>query len=193
METRDEPWPALPLESWIDTRDTLHLWTQIVGKTRMALGPEINHWWGVPLYVDARGLTTSLMVAGHRGLEIRFDFVSHDLLFLVTDGSTRRMALEPRTVADFYAEYTGHLGDLGFDVPIVGTPVELPEVIPFAEDTTHASYDADAVARFWRSLVSAHGVLSTFRGGFRGKSSPVHFFWGAFDLAVTRFSGRSAP
>ena len=193
METRDEPWPALPLESWIDTRDTLHLWTQIVGKTRMALGPEINHWWGIPLYVDARGLTTSLMVAGHRGLEIRFDFVSHDLLFLVTDGSTRRMALEPRTVADFYAEYTGHLGDLGFDVPIVGTPVELPEVIPFAEDTTHASYDADAVARFRRSLVSAHGVLSTFRSGFRGKSSPVHFFWGAFDLAVTRFSGRSAP
>lgn len=143
--------------------------------------------------MDARGLTTSLMVVGNRGLDIRFDFIEHELLFLVTDGSTRRMKLEPRTVADLYAEYTGHLDNLGFDITLVGTPVELPEAIPFAEDTVHASYDADAMSRFWRSLVSAHGVLSNVRGKFRGKSSPVHFFWGAFDLAVTWFSGRPAP
>lgn len=198
MDTRYDAWPALPVDSWIDTRDTLHLWTQIVGKTRMALGPAINHWWGVPLYVDARGLTTSLMQAGSSsgtavGLEIRFDFLTHELEFLVTDGQTRRMNLEPRTVADFYAEYTGHLRDLGFDIDIVGTPVELPDATPFAEDTAHCSYDANAVSAFWRSLVSAHSVFAAFRGEFRGKSSPVHFFWGAFDLAVTRFSGRSAP
>lgn len=126
MNTDHDAWPALPLESWIDTRDTLHLWTQIVGKTRMALGPEVNHWWGVPLYVDARGLTTSLMVTENRGLEIRFDFLNHELLILVTDGSTRRMKLEPRTVADFYAEYTGHLTDLGFDIVLVGTPSNCP-------------------------------------------------------------------
>lgn len=193
METQYEAWPALPVDSWSDTRDTVQLWTQIVGKTRLALGPEINHWWGVPLYVDGRGLTTSLMAVGTRGLEIRFDFVDHELIFLVTDGSTRRMKLEPRTVADFYAEYTGHLTDLGFDIDIVGTPVELPDATPFAEDTVHSSYDPQAMTRFWWSLVSAQRVLSTFRGEFRGKSSPVHFFWGAFDLAVTRFSGRSAP
>lgn len=193
MNAENNPWPALPVDSWIDTRDTLQLWTQIVGKTRLALGPNLNHWWGIALYVDARGLTTSLMSVGDRGLEIRFDFVAHELLFLVTDGSTRRMKLEPRTVADFYAEYTGVLKELGFEVAMVGTPVELPHATPFAEDTAHASYDADAVSRFWRSLVSAHGVFSTFRADFRGKSSPVHFFWGAFDLAVTRFSGRTAP
>lgn len=198
MENRYESWPALPVENWIDTRDTVQLWTQIVGKTRMALGPAVNHWWGVPLYVDVSGLTTSLMTAttrdgGTRGLEIRFDFLRHELLILVTDGTSRRMTLKPRTVADFYAEYTGHLRDLGFEIDIVGTPVELPDATPFAEDTAHSSYDADAVSAFWRSLVSAHSVFSTFRGEFRGKSSPVHFFWGAFDLAVTRFSGRPAP
>ncbi|MGA9870446.1 MAG: DUF5996 family protein [Rhodococcus sp. (in: high G+C Gram-positive bacteria)] len=181
------------MDSWIDTRDTVHLWTQIVGKTRMALAPAVNHWWGVPLYVDARGLTTSLMSANGRGLEIRFDFLAHEVQFLVTDGTSRRMTLAPRTVADFYREYRTHLRDLAFEIDIVGTPVELPDATPFAEDTTHASYDAEAMAKFWRSLVSAHGVFSAFRGDFRGKSSPVHFFWGAFDLAVTRFSGRPAP
>lgn len=193
MSTPYTPWPELKVDSWIDTRDTVQLWTQIVGKTRMALGPEINHWWGVPFYVDATGLTTSLMAFGSRGLEIRFDFLNHELLFLVTDGTRRTMSLEPRTVANFYAEYTAHLNELGVDVTIFGTPVELPQAIPFAEDTVHKSYDGAAMADFWRSLVSAHRVFSAFRGEFRGKSSPVHFFWGAFDLAVTRFSGRPAP
>jgi len=193
MQPEYDAWPSLPVDSWIETRDTVQLWTQIVGKTRMALGPAVNHWWGVPLYVDARGLTTSLMPVGDRGLEIRFDFLAHELIFEVTDGSSRRMKLEPRTVADFYSEYTAHLDALSIDVDIVGTPVELPDATPFAEDTVHGSYDAEAVSAFWRSLVSAHSVFSAFRADFRGKSSPVHFFWGAFDLAVTRFSGRPAP
>jgi hypothetical protein len=193
MQPEYDAWPSLPVDSWIETRDTVQLWTQIVGKTRMALGPAVNHWWGVPLYVDARGLTTSLMPVGDRGLEIRFDFLAHELVFEVTDGSSRRMKLEPRTVADFYSEYTAHLDALKIDVDIVGTPVELPDATPFAEDTVHGSYDAEAVSAFWRSLVSAHSVFSAFRADFRGKSSPVHFFWGAFDLAVTRFSGRPAP
>jgi hypothetical protein len=193
MQPEYDAWPSLPVDSWIETRDTVQLWTQIVGKTRMALGPAVNHWWGVPLYVDARGLTTSLMPVGDRGLEIRFDFLAHELIFEVTDGSSRRMKLEPRTVADFYSEYTAHLDALKIDVDIVGTPVELPDATPFAEDTVHGSYDAEAVSAFWRSLVSAHSVFSAFRADFRGKSSPVHFFWGAFDLAVTRFSGRPAP
>ena len=193
MTHTSDAWPALPVDSWIDTHDTVHLWTQIVGKTRMALGPTTNHWWGVTLYVDARGLTTSLMPAGTRGLEIRFDFLDHELIFLVTDGSTRRMKLQPRTVADFYSEYTRHLTELGFDIPIMGTPVELPDATPFAEDTAHSAYNAKAMSAFWQSLVSAYSVFSQFRADFRGKSSPVHFFWGAFDLAVTRFSGRPAP
>lgn len=193
MQPEYDAWPSLPVDSWIETRDTVQLWTQIVGKTRMALGPAVNHWWGVPLYVDARGLTTSLMPVGDRGLEIRFDFLAHELIFEVTDGSSRRMKLEPRTVADFYSEYTAHLDALSIDVDIVGTPVELPDATPFAEDTVHGSYDAEAVSAFWRSLVSEHSVFSAFRADFRGKSSPVHFFWGAFDLAVTRFSGRPAP
>jgi len=193
MQPEYDAWPSLPVDSWIETRDTVQLWTQIVGKTRMALGPAVNHWWGVPLYVDARGLTTSLMPVGDRGLEIRFDFLAHELIFEITDGSSRRMKLEPRTVADFYSEYTAHLDALKIDVDIVGTPVELPDATPFAEDTVHGSYDAEAVSAFWRSLVSAHSVFSAFRADFRGKSSPVHFFWGAFDLAVTRFSGRPAP
>lgn len=193
MTNRYEAWPSLPVDSWIDTRDTVHLWTQIVGKTRMALGPAVNHWWGVTLYVDGSGLTTSLMPAGDRGLEIKFDFLNHELLFQLTDGTSRRMALAPRTVADFYDEYTRHLRELGLDVRIVGTPVELPHAVPFAEDTTHCSYDAEAMSTFWHSLVSADRVFSRFRGEFRGKSSPSHFFWGAFDLAVTRFSGRPAP
>lgn len=186
-------WPALPVADWQDTRDTLMLWTQIVGKIRMAASAPVNHWWHVPLYVDARGLTTSLIPYGSKGFEISFDFIEHRLLIRVTDGSTRSMALAPRSVADFYAELRSHLGELGLDVPIMGVPVEIPEVIPFADDTVHASYDAQAVHDFWRSLVSAHRVFSAFRAEFTGKVSPVHFFWGAFDLAVTRFSGRPAP
>ena len=188
-----EPWPALPLAQWQDTRDTLHLWTQVVGKVRMALTPAANHWWHVPLYVDARGLTTSLMPYRGGGLEIVFDLTAHELQVLTTRGERRRMSLEPRSVADFTGEFRAHLRDLDVDVPIHPVPVEVIEAIPFDEDTEHASYDAAAVHRFWTSLVSAHRVLSRFRGEFRGKASPVHFFWGAFDLAVTRFSGRPAP
>ncbi len=193
MTSSYNAWPELTIESWSDTRDTVHLWTQIVGKTRMALAPPLNHWWGVALYVDASGLTTSLMPLGDRGLEIRFDFLAHRLVLATTDGQSRTMKLEPRTVADFFAEYTDLLTQLGVDAAIMGKPVELPHATPFAEDVEHASYDADAIERFWRALVSAHRVFSEFRADFRGKSSPVHFFWGAFDLAVTRFSGRSAP
>ena len=186
-------WPALPVAGWEDTRDTLHLWTQVVGKVRLALAPPVNHWWQVPLYVTARGLTTSLMHhPGGLGVEVLLDLTGHELLVQTTDGGERRMALEPRSVADFHAGFRSCLRDLGVDVPISRTPVEVVEAIPFDEDTTHASYDADAVHRFWLSLVSAHRVLSGFRAGFRGKASPVHFFWGAFDLATTRFSGRPA-
>jgi hypothetical protein len=188
METR---WPAMPLDEWQPTRDTVHLWTQIVGKTRLALGPPLNHWWGCALYVTARGLTTSLMP--YAGAEIEFDFTGHELIIATTAGAIRRIKLEPRTVADFYAEYRSQLADLGIDAAISAMPNEIPGAIPFDADTVHADYDAEAMHRFWLSLVSAHRVMSRFRAGFRGKASPVHFFWGAFDLAATRFSGRRAP
>jgi hypothetical protein len=188
-----DPWPALPLAQWQDTRDTLHRWTQVVGKVRLALAPAANHWWHVPFYVDGVGLTTSLMPYRGIGVEIVFDLTAHELLLRTTAGGRRRLALEPRSVADFTAEFRSALAELGLDVPFHPVPVELPDAVPFDEDTEHASYDADAVHRFWTSLVSAHRVLSRFRAGFSGKASPVHFFWGAFDLAVTRFSGRPAP
>lgn len=186
-------WPSLPLEEWQPTRDTVHLWTQIVGKTRLGLAPRLNHWWGCTLYVTARGLTTSLMPYSGGGAEIEFDFIRHELTIAITQGAVRRIKLEPRTVADFYADYRACLKDLGIDVVITPTPNEIPDAIPFGADTVHADYDAEAMHRFWLSLVSAHRVMSRFRAGFRGKASPVHFFWGAFDLAVTRFSGRPAP
>lgn len=186
-------WPALPVAGWQDTRDTLHLWSQVVGKTALALAPPLNHWWGITLRVTASGLTTPLLPVGGRGLEVSFDLVDHQLRLATTDGRRRTMRLEPRSVADFYAEYRRHLADLGVEVEIHPVPVEIAEVVPFAEDTEHASYDAAAVEAFRTSLVSATDVLSQFRAEFRGKASPVHFFWGAFDLAVTRFSGRSAP
>jgi hypothetical protein len=190
---RVENWPALPVAEWQDTRDTLHLWTQVVGKLRLALAPAVNHWWQVPLYVTARGLTTSLMPhPSGLGVEVVLDLTGHRLLVQTTDGAERRMVLEPRSVADFSGEFRGHLRDLGVDAPLHGTPVEVTDAVPFADDHDHASYDADAVHRFWTSLVSAHRVLSVFRGRWRGKASPVHFFWGAFDLATTRFSGRAA-
>jgi hypothetical protein len=193
-EHGDAAWPCLPVAAWQATRDTVHLWTQIVGKTRLALTPHQNHWWNVTLYVNAVGLTTALMPLGSRGgLEVVFDFTDHQLLLSTTDGRRRRMRLEPRTVADFYAEYRGHLSALGVDLEINPTPNEVVDAIPFPDDEVHASYDAGAVRAFWRSLVSVHHVFEEFRGGFRGKCSPVHFFWGSFDLAVTRFSGRPAP
>jgi hypothetical protein len=193
MASADGGWPALPLDRWQDTRDTLHLWSQVVGKTRLALAPPVNHWWHVPLYVTATGLTTSLMPLADGGLEIDFDFVGHTLDLRRTDGATRTMKLQPRSVADFYAEYRDHLRALQVEVAINPMPTEIPGAIPFDRDEQHASYDPAAAHDFWRSLVSAHNVLSVFRGGFTGKASPVHFFWGAFDLAVTRFSGRPAP
>jgi hypothetical protein len=186
-------WPALPIDSWEQSRDTLHMWTQIVGKTRLALSPPLNHSWGVTLYPTATGLTTSLMPYGSRGLEVRFDFVRHTLTFELSSGERRLMALEPRSVADFFSEYRARLAELGVEVRLNPMPVELPDVTPFDQDTEHASYDAVAVNHFWESLVSATRVLERFRAEFRGKASPVHFFWGAFDLAVTRFSGRPAP
>jgi hypothetical protein len=192
METR---WPSVPVDQWRATHDTVHMWTQIVGKTRMALEPRprLNHWWGCTLYVTARGLTTSLMAYSGGGAEIEFDFIGHELTIATTNGESRRLKLTPRTVADFYAEFRARLDELGIVAVITPTPNELPDAIPFAADTVHADYDAEAMHRFWRSLVSAHRVMSQFRAGFRGKASPVHFFWGAFDLAVTRFSGRPAP
>lgn len=188
-----EPWPELPVDAWADTRDTVHLWTQIVGKVRLALAPPENHWWQVPLYVNATGLTTSLMPYGNEGLEVEFDFVGHELIVRTTRGETESFALRPMTVAEFYRRFRRVLTDLRIEVALMPRPVELPVAIPFADDDIHRSYDPDAMHRFWTSLVSAQRVLSRFRGEFTGKCSPVHFFWGAFDLAVTRFSGRGAP
>lgn len=186
-------WPELTLDGWPDTRVTLHMWTQVVGKIRLALEPAVNHWWQVPLYLSARGMTTSIMHAKDRGLEIEFDFIDHVLALQTTSGKRRTVALEPRTVASFYEETMSTLGDLGVQVEIMARPVEVEHAIPFALDTEHASYDADAVHRFWLALLQSHRALSIFRGRFIGKASPVHFFWGGFDLATTRFSGRSAP
>jgi hypothetical protein len=186
-------WPELTLASWDATRVTVHMWTQVVGKVRLALEPMVNHWWQVPLYVSARGLTTSLMHAGDIGLEMEFDFVDHVLLMRTTRGETREVRLKPQSVADFYTLTLLALRELGITVSMLARPVEVAEAIPFGQDHEHRSYDADAVHRFWQQLVSVDRVLKEFRGRFRGKVSPVHFFWGGFDLAVTRFSGRPAP
>lgn len=193
MSDNSGPWPELPVEAWQSTRDTLHMWLQIVGKIRMALASPLNHWWHVPLYVSARGLTTSLMPHRMGGLEMQFDFERHVLDVSTTDGGHRAVLLQPRSVADFYGEVVGRLGDVGVEVDILARPVEVEESIPFAEDTEHDAYDAEYAHRFWRSLVDANRVFERFRGGFVGKQSPVQFFWGSFDLAVSRFSGRAAP
>src|SRR5438309_10608301 len=186
-------WPELALAEWVETRDTLHLWTQVVGKVRLALEPMVNHWWQVPLYVSARGLTTSLMHAPGVDMEIEFDFVDHRLHMRTSTGEARQVALRPRSVADFYAETTSALDSLGVHVKMLAKPVEIPDAIPFAKDDVHHSYDANAAQSFWLALTNVHRVMSRFRAGFTGKVSPVHFFWGGFDLAVTRFSGRPAP
>ncbi len=187
-------WPEIPYPAWQDTCATLHRWTQIVGKTRLALEPRLNHWWAVALYVSARGLTTSGIPFGDgRVVEIEFDFLARELAIRTGEGKLRTVALAPRSVADFYAEYSGALAELGVGAHIWPVPVELPDALPFVEDTVHAAYDAAAAERFWRALVLVDRVFKEFRAGFLGKSSPVHFFWGSFDLAVTRFSGRSAP
>ncbi|HET6228476.1 MAG TPA: DUF5996 family protein [Longimicrobiaceae bacterium] len=186
-------WPALPLAEWQDTRDTLHMWTQVVGKIRLAQAPAVNHWWHTPLYVTSRGLTTSPVPYGGRSFQIDFDFIDHALRIHGSHGAIRTVALRPRSVADFYGEVMAKLGECGFHVRIWTRPVEVENAIPFERDEQHASYDPAAATRFWRALSHADRVLQRFRAEFIGKSSPVHFFWGSFDLAVTRFSGRRAP
>ena len=186
-------WPELNWADWSRTAETLHMWTQIVGKTRLALSPLQAHWWNVPLYVSARGLSTSAMPYGGEMLEIEFDFVSHDLRFRLSDGKSLVTPLRTQSVAEFYKEYQRSLAALGVSVKIHPVPCELKEPIPFAEDTQHADYDAEFANRFWRALVRSDQIFQRFSTGFIGKVSPVHFFWGSFDLAVTRFSGRPAP
>jgi hypothetical protein len=171
-------WPDLRLPGWEQTRDTLHLWTQVVGKVRLALEPMVNHWWQVPLYVSARGLTTSLMHADGTGLDMEFDFVDSVLLVRTTAGKVREVALEPRSVADFYSTTMAALRDVGIRVSILARPVEIAEAIPFAQDEKHHHYDPAWARRFWLALVESHRVMSRFRAGFTGKVSPVHFFWG---------------
>ena len=186
-------WPDLPFKEWSDTCATLHMWTQIVGKIRLSQTPWINHSWHVPLYLTARGLTTSPIPYGGRSFQIDFEFIDHCLLIQTNDGLTRKMALEPRTVADFYAELFRTLTELGLDLTINTTPNEVVSAIPFEQDRDHASYDPEYANRFWRALSQMDRVFKEFRAGFIGKCSPVHFFWGSFDIAVTRFSGRVAP
>ena len=188
-----EAWPALPLESWADTSATLHMWAQIVGKIRLRYSAPINHGWHSTLYVSSRGLTTSPMAFGTRSFQIDFNFIDHALVVYADDGSTARVRLEPQTVADFYRKTMEALKSLKIDVRIHGRPNEVPDPIPFATDEVHRAYDAEAVNRFWRVLVQCDRVFKQFRSPFVGKCSPVHFFWGAMDLAVTRFSGRRAP
>jgi hypothetical protein len=186
-------WPELPFASWRDTCATLQLWTQIVGKIRLALTPWLNHSWQVALYVTSRGLSTSPIPYGIGNFEIEFDFVSHVLKISTSEGATRQFALAGHSVASFYAQVMAELAALGIQVTIDEMPNELPAPVKFPEDTQHASYQADAVARFFKILVNTDRVFKRFRTGFLGKASPVHFFWGSFDLAVTRFSGRTAP
>jgi hypothetical protein len=186
-------WPALPLAEWKDTYYTLHMWTQIVGKIKLALAPPVNHWWNISLYVTPRGLTTSVMYLNDRLFQIDFDFIDHLLLIETTGASTKKIALRPRSVAEFYQETMAALRSLGIPVTIWTMPVEVPDPIPFEKDQKHAAYDPEYAQRFWRILAQASRVLTEFRSRFTGKVSPVHFFWGAFDLAVTRFSGRTAP
>ncbi len=189
----DDLWPELPYPAWRETALTLQLWTQIVGKIRLRLSPWLNHGWQVPLYVSARGLTTSPIPIGHEILEIEFDFIAHRLTLRTSRGEERSLPLKPRSVADFYRETFRLLNELGVSISINDKPNEVADPIRFSEDEVHAAYDADAAHRFWRALVQVDRVFRLFRSGFLGKVSPVHFFWGSFDLAVTRFSGRAAP
>jgi len=186
-------WPELPLAAWQDTYGTLHMWTQIVGKIRMTLTPLINHYWNATLYVSARGLTTSSIPYPRGVFEIEFDFIAHKLLIRTSEGDDRSLDLAPRTVADFYADVMSTLAALQIDVRIHARPDEVANPIPFADDRTHKSYDRESVERFRRLLISVDKVFKNFRAQLIGKCSPVHFFWGSFDLAVTRFSGRRAP
>ena len=185
--------PALPLSYWQATYDTLHMWTQMVGKVRLKQCPAINHWWGIALYVTASGLTTSPIPYGYGSFELRFDFIDHRLIIETSGGDICELKLEPQSVAEFYRKFKAALQELGIDIRIYTMPVEFPNPIPFEKDAVHAAYDAEAVGRFWRILQWSDAVFKEFRARFIGKASPVHFFWGSFDLAVTRFSGRAAP
>lgn len=186
-------WPSLPLAAWQDTYATLHLWTQIIGKIRLALAPKLNHWWQSTLYVTPRGLTTASIPYETRSFQISFDFLDHQLQIDTSDGITQRIALAPRSVADFYQTVMATLNQMGIKVRIWTMPQEVAEPLPFTQDHQHAAYDPEYAQRFWRILVQVDRVMNVFRSRFIGKSSPVHFFWGSFDLAVTRFSGRRAP
>jgi hypothetical protein len=188
-----DDWPALPLEEWVETKETLHRWTQVVGKIRMSLTPMVNHWWNVPLYVTARGLTTSLIPYGDRWFDMEFDFVAHLLRVRASDGAEHDIPLGPRTVADLYAEVFSVLRSLSIACEISPMTTEIENPTRLDRDQDHKSYDRPYVERFWRILALTHCVFSEFRAPFIGKCSPVHFFWGGFDLAVTRFSGRRAP
>ncbi len=188
-----EDWPELPLAAWQDTYATLHMWSQIVGKVRLALSPRINHWWEVPLYVSANGLTTSAIPYSGGIFEVEFDFIHHRLTIKTNHDGSATVALKPQTVADFYRDFFAALDSLGIAVKIWRMPVEIPNPIAFDKDTQHASYDPEYANRLWRILASSEKVFQEFRARFIGKASPVHFFWGSFDLAATRFSGRRAP
>ena len=188
-----DSWPALPYDAWKDTCATLHMWTQVVGKISLGHAPPLNHSWGIALQVTPRGLTTPLLSYPPRSFSLAFDFFDHQLVVETTDGVRRFLPLTPRSVADFHREVMDLLADLGMPVRIWTTPVEIPDPIPFEQDTKHHSYDPEYVSRWWRIITSVHRVFTAERCHFLGKSSPVHFFWGAFDLAVTRFSGRPAP
>jgi len=187
-------WPAgLPLAEWRETHDTLYMWMQMVGKTRLALAPRQNHWWHVPLYLTARGLTTSPIPYETRVFEVTFDFLDHRLVVSTSEGTTRHIPLRPQAVADFYRQYLDVLAGLGISVKLWPVPVEAEHTIPFPDDRVHATYDATQATRFFQILVQADRTLKRFQGRFLGKSSPVHFFWGVLDLALTRFNGRRAP
>ncbi|HYI10681.1 MAG TPA: DUF5996 family protein [Thermoanaerobaculia bacterium] len=188
-----KPWPQLKYDDWADTAQTLHMWTQVLGKIQMAKAPPVNHWWHVTLHVSSRGLATAAIPSGTGTFEIVLDFAGHRLRIDTTEGDGRDFALRPMTVADFYQRVMTALGELGLSVEINTTPSEVAEPIPFEQDMKHRSYDPEAAARFWRVLVDSCHVFSRFRSDFLGKVSPVHFFWGAMDLAITRFSGREAP
>jgi hypothetical protein len=193
MATRSEVWPELPFEGWKDTAITLHMWTQVVGKIRLVLSPWTNHSWHVTLYLTARGLTTSPIPHRNGIFEIRFELIDHELRILKNDGEMRAIALRPKSVAEFYREAMAALSELNLETPINTTPNEVDPAIPFEKDDQHRSYDAEYANRFWRVLLQSDRVFKEFRSRFCGKCSPVHFFWGSFDLAVTRFSGRQAP
>jgi hypothetical protein len=192
-ETAKDPWPDLNWSDWQNTGDTLHRWTQIVGKVRMALTPMMNHWWQVALYVNSRGLTTSPVPYGALSFDVTFDFVDHALLIQTSNGAREYFALKPMSVAEFYSEFFACLRRLGIDVHIWTMPCEIPDAVLFPDDYSHDAYDAAYARRFWHILLQCRRVFNVFRSQFVGKASPVHFFWGSFDLAVTRFSGRQAP